>query len=81
MTLERAVIDIKTHFWEHGQLYVALSRVRQPENLCMLLPDSSDSISTSDPAEILLRVPVDRDVVEIISRMCSNLISEVRALP
>jgi hypothetical protein len=27
MTLGRTVIDLRTNFWEHGQLYAALSRV------------------------------------------------------
>jgi hypothetical protein len=81
MTLERAVIDLRTHFWEHGQLYVALSTARQTVNLCILMPDSFDSVPTPDPAEIPLRVPVDRDVMEIIPRMCSTHISEVHTLP
>jgi hypothetical protein len=38
MTLQRAVIDCRTKFWEHGQLSVALSRVKNPADLCILLP-------------------------------------------
>jgi hypothetical protein len=42
MTLDRVVIDMRAHMWEHGQLYVALSRVTDPKNLLVLLPDSAD---------------------------------------
>jgi hypothetical protein len=39
MTLGRAVVDLPTQFWEQGQLYVALSRVRPPVDLRVLLPE------------------------------------------
>jgi ATP-dependent exoDNAse (exonuclease V) alpha subunit len=32
MTLGRSVVDCRTQFWEHGQMCVALSRVRNPED-------------------------------------------------
>jgi hypothetical protein len=42
MTLNRAVIDLRALFWEHGQLYVALSRATDPRNLRMLFLDDQD---------------------------------------
>jgi ATP-dependent exoDNAse (exonuclease V) alpha subunit len=69
MTLGRAVIELMTNFWEHGQLYVALSRVTEPVNLCFLLPDSSDFRCDIDPAETLIRVRVDVDIAHSISRL------------
>lgn len=38
-TLSRVVVDLRHTFWEHGQLYVALSRVRSPDGLLVLLPN------------------------------------------
>jgi hypothetical protein len=65
MTLNRAVIDCRTKFWEHGQLYVALSRVRNPKNLCILLP--------ADDPDSTIRPTVDPDVVEIVNAMSGLL--------
>jgi hypothetical protein len=73
MTLQRAVVDLKRNFWEHGQLYVALSRVSDPMNLCLLLPDSSALGGHIDPRETPIRVPVDGHIAEIISRLYSSL--------
>jgi hypothetical protein len=66
MILNKAVIDLRSQFWEHGQPYVALSRVRHPENLCILLPESSEETSTSDATAVPLRIPVDREVVNVL---------------
>jgi hypothetical protein len=80
MTLNRAVIDLRSQFWEHGQLYVALSRVRHPGNLCILLPESSEETSSSDPTAVLLRIPVDREVVNVVSTIAGHRIGEVHPL-
>ena len=39
MTLRKVVIDMRSNFWEHEQLYVALSQVIEPHNVCVLLPE------------------------------------------
>jgi hypothetical protein len=65
---QQAGIDYHTKFWEHRQLYVALSRVQSPVDLYILLPDDMDDFT--------IRPPVDLDVVQILEMMESS-----RALP
>jgi hypothetical protein len=64
MTLQRAVIDDHTKFWEHGQLYMVISRVKSPVNLCIVLPDDMDDFT--------IRPPVDPDVIQSLETMESS---------
>jgi hypothetical protein len=68
MTLQRAVIDCPMKFWEHGQLYVALSGVTSPDDLWILLPDHRDDFN--------IRPAVD--IVQILETIQS---SRVRPIP
>ena len=52
MTLRKVVIDMRSNFWEHGQLYVALSRVKEPQNVCVLLPELSEEEQSDSEDEI-----------------------------
>jgi hypothetical protein len=61
MTLDRAVVDLRALFWEHDQLYVALSRMRDPRNLCVLLPDPKHEMSETSPDDVDLGILVDPD--------------------
>jgi hypothetical protein len=85
MTLERAVVNLRKDFWEHGQLYVARSRIADPRNLCILLPPSPvketdegkiDQPSSEEKEEqevgIRIRVTVDEEMMAIISQMQPN---------
>lgn len=57
MTLDRVVVDLRSDFWEHGQLYVVLSRVRDPSKICILLPqnetENDDKIKPVSDKEIV----------------------------
>jgi hypothetical protein len=68
MTLNRAVIDCRTQFWKHGQLYVALSYVASPRRLCVLLPPGMMN------AEIV--GPVDEGVMAIIEEMSRDEVGD-----
>jgi hypothetical protein len=61
MALERAVINCRTKFWEYGQLYIALSRVKNRTDLCILLPP--------DTHDFFIRPRVDLNVVRILDTM------------
>jgi hypothetical protein len=53
MTLERALVDLRRDFWEHGQLYVALSPIKDLRNLhiYILLPPSTLTEITQDEVD------------------------------
>jgi hypothetical protein len=65
ITLNHAVVDLRALFWEHGQLYVTLSRVTHPRHFCILLPGDQEQ----KLCDMQIRVPIDRQIVEIISRL------------
>jgi hypothetical protein len=69
MTLDRAAVDLRARFWEHGQLYVALSLVREPLNLCVLLLDPKQATSETDPDDVELGIIVDPELVTVVTGM------------
>jgi hypothetical protein len=88
MTLDRAVVDLRKDFWEHGQLYVALSRITDPHNMCILLPPEPEIIAEDQQVEpqsaeeeeqqedISIRVTVDEQMMTIISDMYPSKTNE-----
>jgi hypothetical protein len=65
VTLDSAVVDLRGLFWEYGQFYVALSRVRDPRNLCVLLPNPKHEMSETSPDDVDLGIIVDPELVTI----------------
>jgi hypothetical protein len=51
-------------FREHRQLYVAFSGVKNPDNLCILVPDDMDDFT--------LRPAIDVDVAQILETIQSS---------
>jgi hypothetical protein len=51
-------------FWEHRYLYAAVSGVKSPDDLCILLPDDMDDFT--------IRAAVDVNAVQILERMQSS---------
>jgi hypothetical protein len=47
LMLDRAVVDVRTPVFAHGQLYTALSRVRKREDCRVLHPSGDDSFTTN----------------------------------
>ena len=64
-TLDRVVLDLRGNFWEHGQMYVGLSRVKDPKNLLILLPQSKSVIPEHTP----ISTYSDQDVVDIVENI------------
>jgi hypothetical protein len=65
MTLSKAIIDCRTSFWEHGQRCATLSRVRSPENICVLLP--------ADLTDFSVNPLVDQKVAEILEAIDNGM--------
>jgi hypothetical protein len=57
-TLLRLVIDSRTKWWDHEQIYVGFSRVTSSRDLCVLIPEGRHA----DRSEAV----VGRDVVNIV---------------
>ena len=64
-SLTRVVVDLRRSFWEHGQLYVALSRVRAPDGCLVLLPHPSTVPYDPD----IISPVADPAVVDAVMRM------------
>ena len=56
LTLDKVVLDLREDFWEHGQLYVGLSRIRDPHNLCILINSDSDGTIKNHTDEIVVHI-------------------------
>ena len=65
MTLSRGVIDLRSQLWEHGQLYVALSRFKNPEDICILLP-KNDPEDHKNYDELLIPV-AEKAIVQLVT--------------
>jgi hypothetical protein len=62
MTLQRSVLDYRTKFWEHGQLYVVLSRAKSPVDLCIVLPGDTDDFAFT--RNLIKRSPLPDNYVD-----------------
>ncbi|CAG8839280.1 2042_t:CDS:1, partial [Gigaspora margarita] len=46
LTLDRAVIDLRTNIFAHGQLYTAISRIKYKKDALVLLPENNTEAKT-----------------------------------
>jgi hypothetical protein len=54
LTLKKIAIDLTTPVFTHGQLYTALSRVRNRHDVCVLLPQDDNTTRNVTYVELLL---------------------------
>ena len=67
MTLSKVVIDLRSGFWEHGMLYVSLSRVRDPKNICILLPKVNSE--NDDDSNHFVQPVADIEIVNLVKEI------------
>jgi hypothetical protein len=63
MTLNCVVIDMRSRMWEHSQLYVTMTRVRDPKNLCLYLPKSDE------PDSEFIRFKAIKEVANLVVKI------------
>ena len=83
MTLERGVIDLRSNFWEHGQLYVALSRFKNPQNVCVLFSKPEPGNDKEQDTNQMIIPVAEKQIVDLVvdietkcRKNCTAIISQ-----
>ena len=66
MTLTKGVIDLRSDLWEHGQLYVAFSRFKDPRNICILLPELTEDTKEDPASELIISPVAEESIVRLV---------------